>query len=192
MTTTANHLKPGLVIKWNGNLYKVLDMEFRGTGKSAKMVQTKLHDIVKDTNLDHRFDGSEKIEDIHLDHADYQYLYNDEDMYFFMEPKSFEQISINAKIIGPAKDFLKPETMIKIEFYEGNPVNVALPESLELEVTTAPPPIKEQGTTTYKEVTLENGMKILVPQFIVEGDKIRVDWARKKYVDRVKEEKGKK
>ena len=186
MPVAASKLKVGSVIKWNGTLYKVLETEFRGTGKSAKMVQTKLHDIAKNNNIDHRFGGDEKIEDIMLDHTDYQYLYNDEDLHYFMDPATFEQISLNSSLIGKAAAYLKPESTIKLEFYEGQPVNVVLPEFLELKVTAAPPQIKEQGMSTFKEVTLENGVNILVPQFIAEGETIRVDWAHNKYVDRVK------
>ncbi|MBU0579610.1 MAG: elongation factor P [Candidatus Margulisbacteria bacterium] len=189
MTISANKLKPGIIIKWNNALYKVLETEFRGTGKSAKMVQTKLHDIIKNLNTDHRFNGDEKVEDIKLDREDYQYLYRDGNLFFFMNPTNFEQISLNAEVIGKAAEFLKEETIIQIEFYEDKPVNIALPEFLELKVTTAPPALKDSGTTTYKEITLENGIKILAPQFIEEGATVRVDWAHQKYVDRVKEEK---
>jgi elongation factor P len=188
MTIQANKLKPGLVIKWQGTVYKVMDTEMRGTGKSSKMCQSKLHDIANNTNIEHRFDGAEKLDDIHLEQKDYQYLYNDENLYYFMDPETFEQLSIDEEVIGKIVNFLKPETMIKLEFYEGKPINVIPPEFVILEVVTAPPSIKDSNSTTDKEVELENGIKILAPQFSKEGDKVRVDWAHSKYVDRVKEE----
>jgi elongation factor P len=192
MAITASKLKSGSVIKWNNTLYKVLETEFRGTGKSAKMVQTKLRDIAKSNNLEHRFDADEKVEEADLDKKDLQYSYNDGGVYYFMDPVSFEQVPVDAEVLGSAAPFLKEETLIQVELYNEKVVSVVLPEFLELKVTTAPSPLRgDGGNSAFKEVTLENGVSILAPQFIKEGDRIRVDWAHKKYVDRVKEEKTK-
>ncbi len=92
-------------------------------------------------------------------------------------------------MLGPAVNYLQPESIIELELYEGSIVNVALPEFMELKITSAPAPKKESGVTTFKEATLENGVTVLVPQFIKEGDRVRIDWAHNKYVDRVKEDK---
>ena len=189
MPITASKLRFGQVIKLNGNLYKVIAFEFRGTGKSAKMVQAKLHDIGKNINIDHRFDMDEKIEDIELDKNKYQFLYSDQGQYYFMDPVSFEQISVSRDMLGNAANYLQPETVIELELYNGNIVNVVLPEFIELRITAAPPGGKSGGDNTFKEVTLENGVVILAPHFIKEGDVVRVDWAHSKYMDRVKEEK---
>ncbi len=89
MPITASKLRVGSVIKFNNELYKVAEFEFRGTGKSAKMIQAKLHDIQKNINIDHRFDVDEKLENVELEHSKYQYLYNDQDLYYFMDPVSF-------------------------------------------------------------------------------------------------------
>lgn len=189
MPITASKLRVGSVIKLNNSLYKVIEFEFRGTGKSAKMIQAKLHDIAKNINIDHRFDMDEKIEDIELDKKKYQYLYDEQELYWFMDPESFEQISVNKNLLGQAAKYLKPETIIELEFYQGNIINVALPEFIEIKVTAAPAGSKGSGDATFKEVTLENGITILAPHFIREGDTLRVDWAHNKYIDRVKEEK---
>ncbi len=187
MPITASKLKPGTVIKWGNSLFKVLETEFRGTGKSSKMVQSKLYDMTKNNSVEHRFGADEKVEDVDLDKKDLQYLYNDEGLYYFMDPVSFEQMSVNGEVLGGAAPYIKPETAIQVELYEGKIVNVVLPEFIEAKVTSAPPASKDTGSS--KEVELENGLKILVPQFIKEGDAIRVDWTSNKYVDRVKEVK---
>ncbi len=190
MPITASKLKSGVVIQWNGGLFKVLETEFRGTGKSGKMIQAKMHDLAKDSNVDHRFDADEKLENIDLDKQDLQFLYSDEGVYYFMDPKSCEQVFVNESLLGNAAPYLKPESMIQVELFNEKIVNVVLPEFMEVKVVTAPPAIRESGSVTLKEVTLENGVALLVPQFIREGDTIRVDWANKKYVDRVKDEKN--
>jgi len=191
MPITASKLKPGVVIKWNDALYKVLETEFRGTGKSGKMVQSKLKDLTKNSSVDHRFNADEKLEEVDLDKKDLQFLYSDDGVFNFMDPVSFEQIAVNEDILGLAAPFLKAETMIQLELYNEKVVSVVLPEFLEEKVVTTPPAIRESGSSTSKEVTLENGVTVLVPQFIKEGDIIRVDWAHRKYVDRVKDEKAK-
>ncbi len=184
MTITGNKIRNGQVIKMNGGLFKVLDFESRGTGKSSKFLQTKLRDLTRNVTIDYRFGMDDKIEDVELENNKYQYLYNEQDTYYFMDPVTFDQITVNKDLLGLAANYIKPETIIELESHDGNIVSVALPEFLELKVTSAPGGSKG-GNASFKEVTLENGISLLAPHFINEGDTVRVDWAHNKYVDRV-------
>jgi elongation factor P len=103
-----------------------------------------------------------------------------------MNPETFEQIALPTEAIGDYEKFLQPNMRIPVEFYEGNPINIVFPEAVELTVVTAPPGLHEHETSTFKTVTLENGMEVLAPQFIKEGDILRIETATAKYLERVR------
>jgi len=185
----ASDLKKDGFIKFNGHINKALSvMHHAGTGKQGPVTHAKLKDLTTGTVADHRFHPLDKLEDVDLEKKVMEFLYCDDNSCFFMDPVSFEQFSVEKKSIGNSVNFLLPNTRLPIEFYEGNAVNVAMPEYIDLKVTSAPAGIKAQDST-MKEVELENGMKALVPQFITEGEHVRLEIETGKYLERVKEKK---
>jgi elongation factor P len=185
----ASEVRAGATLKINGELYRVIDATLHvGGGKMGTTVVVKMRQMATGHVREHRFDPTEKVEDAPLDRQTMEYLYTDGDAFYFMSPETFEQVSLPKEIIGHLEKFLRPNMQIPLEFYEGNPVNILFPEAVELKVVTTPPGKHEHDMTTPKPATLENGMEVLVPQFIKEGDLVRVDVATGKYLERVKAE----
>lgn len=145
----------------------------------------KLRNLSTGTVVERRYRPDEKLEVVELDRQRLEYLYQDGEHYVFMNPDNFEQTPIHTDLLGDGLRFLKENLEVTGLFFEGRPLVVQFPEWVDLQVITSPPPLHDQETSTYKEVTLENGMEILVPPFIKEGDRVRVNVETAKYVERV-------
>jgi elongation factor P len=183
----ASQLRPGMVIKVGEDVFKVVESTYHvGQGKMPGSVHSKARHVVKGTLKELRFRPEERLEEIQLEKREMEFLYSDADSATFMNPTTFDQVSIPLEAIGGAAKFLKPEMKVPVEFVEGQPVNIAFPETVEIKVATTAQPIHQQQENTFKYATLENGMEILVPQFIKTGDLVRINVATGKYVDRVR------
>ena len=188
----ATDLRAGMVIKIDDEPYYVAAADYHiGQGKMPGSVHARLRDILKGTTKDLRFRPDERLEETALEKQQMEFLYSDADSATFMNPQSFEQLSIPLETIGPGHTFLKTEMEVSIEFYNGRPVNVLLPEMVELAVETTVPPIHQQQDSTFKPATLENGMELTVPQFIAPGEVVRIEVATGKYVERLRKDSRK-
>ncbi len=182
-------LKGGVVLRHEGQLFKVLSAEYHaGGGKMGGVVHTKLKNVLTGTFWEHRFRPDEKLEDVALDRNTMEFLYQDGDDFIFMDPKSFEQMSVPKHVIGPVEKFLKSEMQIPVEFFEGRPVSIVFPQSVELKVATTSQPVHNQQENVMKTAVLENGMEVLVPQFIRPGEDVRIDVETGKYLERARHE----
>lgn len=183
----ASQLRPAIVLKIGEELFKVIESTYHvGQGKMPGSVHTKLRNVLKSTFKELRFRPEERLEDTQLEKQEMEFLYSDADSATFMNPKTYDQVSIPLEAIGAAAQFLQPEMKVPVEFYEGQPVSIVFPEVVEVKVQTTAQPVHQQQDNTYKSASLENGMEILVPQFIKPGETVRVEVNTGKYVDRVR------
>ncbi len=183
----ASQLRSGTVLRIGDDLLKVIEATHHvGQGKMPGSVHAKLQHVLKGSFKELRFRPEEKLEDTVLEKREMEFLYSDADSATFMDPNTYDQISIPLESIGAAQKFLKPEMMIPVEFYEGNPVSIVFPDIVEMKIDTTADPIHQQQDNTYKYATLENGLEVMVPQFIKPGEVIRIEVASGKYVDRVR------
>ena len=183
----ASQLRPGVVLKIGEDLFKVTESAYHlGQGKMPGSVHTKLISVEKGAFKELRFRPEERLEDVQLENREMEFLFSDAESATFMDPKTFEQVSIPLEAIGVSHKFLKPEMMIPVEFYEGRPVSLVFPPSVELKVESTAEPVHQQQDNTYKPATLENGLEVMVPQFIKPGETVRVEVATGKYLDRVR------
>jgi len=188
----ASELKPGMVIRSEGQVYKVLDVESKaGAAKMGGVVKVTLSNLHSARMLEQHFRPQERLEDLELERHNMEFLYSGDDSSTFMNPVTFEQVEIASEMMGPAEKFLQPEMELPVEFFEGKPVNVVLPQIVEARVETTAPPIHAQQDSAFKEATLENGVEIRVPLFIGPGETVRVEVKTGRYVDRVRAEKKK-
>lgn len=189
----ASEIRTGAVIRLDNQLYKVVDADTHSGGaRAGTIVHMKLHSLSTGTITERRFPPLEKVDALSLDRVKMQYLYSKGDSFTFMNPKTYDQIDISRQIIGRVADFLKENDEAEIEFFEEKPLSVIYHEIVELKVSTTGEGIRGQSDSTFKEAELENGIKLLVPQFIVEGDMIRVTVETGKYLARVSKEEQKK
>lgn len=183
----ATNVRAGMVIRFEGALCRVLDAQYHaGGGKLAGTVHAKLEQLGRGTVIERRFRPDERLERVELERALWQYLYVDGDQCYFMNPDSFEQISIARAALGSGAHFLQPDMSVSIESYDGRPVNVELPESVELKIASTGQAEHQRETNAMKSATLDNGMEILVPMFIKAGDRVRVDTATGRYLERAR------
>jgi elongation factor P len=183
----ASQLRPGAVLKFGEDLLKVIESTFHiGQGKMPGSVHTKLRNIRKGTFKELRWRPEERLEDVQLEKRDMEFLYSDADSVTFMDPTTFDQVSVPLESIGAAEKYLKPEMRVPVEFYGGEPVSIIFPAMVEVKVETTAPAAHQQQDNTFKYATLENGVETMVPQFIKPGEVVRIEVATGKYVDRVR------
>jgi elongation factor P len=185
----ASQLRPGMLLRVGDDLLKVVDSTFHvGQGKMPGSVHTKLRHIRKGTFKELRWRPEERLEDVQLEKQDMEFLYSDADSASFMNPETFDQVSIPLEAIGAAARFLRPEMKVPVEFYHGLPVSIIFPEIVEVKVESTAAPTHTGQDNTFKYATLENGLEAMVPQFIKTGEIVRIEVATGKYVDRVRGE----
>ncbi len=182
----VSDVKEGFVVNFEGRLHKVLEVvRHAGGGQMHGFIELRLKDVRFGHVADRRFKQTDKLETVSLTKKQMEYLYHDAENLVFMDPESFEQVSIPKTGIGDALKFFKEGAMVTVELLGEEPLGVLLPKVVELKVTMTGPGIKEGQDNTMKPATLENGSEILVPQFVETGDTVRVDTEKSKYVDRV-------
>ncbi|HOK57021.1 MAG TPA: elongation factor P [bacterium] len=182
----ASELREGMIIKREGKLYKVIEAETKArTAQFSSYTHLKLQDLKTGHVHDLRLSPDEKIENVDIEEIEMEYSYADGDNFYFIHPETFEIIELPGYTIGDFKRYMKEGVKLKIQVYEGNPVSVVIPEFVDLKVVTTGEGIKGGTDSTWKSATLENGMEILVPQFIKEGDIVRVSTKTNQYLERV-------
>ncbi len=181
-------MNKGQTVKVDDTLYMVVDYQHVKLGKGGAVYQTKLKSLADGSTRDIRLRAEETIEEAYLDKRNYEYLYSDSSGHVLMDLENYEQIILNDDAFGEGPKYLKPNEQLQVSMYEGKPVVVTLPNTVDLEVTDTAPEIKgATATNQFKPATLETGLEIQVPPFIKVGEKIRVDTRSGEYVTRVKE-----
>ena len=182
----ANDLRPGMVIEHNGELFSIHKAEHRTPGNLRAFVQARMRNLRTGAIADHRFRSTDEVERAMIDETEMQYLYADGDSYVFMNTENFEQLHLHKDVVGDRAQYLVPEVMLKVEFYEGRPIDVQLPPTVDLRVVETEPGIKGgSATNVMKPAKLETGLVVGVPPFIGAGETIRVDTSEGTYLERV-------
>lgn len=188
MASTSD-IRKGLCIKYNHDIFKIIEFLHVKPGKGPAFVRTKLKSVTTGKVIDNTFSAGHKIDDVRVETRSYQYLYADGDTYHFMNTSDYNQISLQKKSLD-APDLLKEGVVVTILFNteDSMPLSVDMPASVVLEVTHAEPGVKgNTATNATKPATVETGAKVNVPLFINEGDKIKVDTEKGNYMERVKD-----
>lgn len=182
----ANDLRRGTTFEMDGELYKVVEYQHSFIGRGSANVRVKMRNLRTGTTIDRTFAPDERINDVRLELREVQYLYNDGTIYYFMDTETYEQPALPADILGDAVDYLTENMTLQISTYEGEPIDIVLPITVELKVIEAPPGFAgDTATGATKQVTLETGLKVTTPLFVEEGDIIRVDTRTGAYLTRV-------
>ena len=182
----ATRLRKGNLIKLDGNLYRVLDLHHLTQGNKRAHIQCRLRDIRTTRLADHKFRAEEDVERAVLDEVEMQYLYKDGDIFYFMDTSSYEQVHLMQETLGDQALYLLPEALIKVDMYDGQPVGVELPATVDLKVIDAVPGIKgATASAQIKPATLETGLVVNVPAFVNTGDVVRINTETGEYQSRV-------
>jgi len=182
----VNELRKGVTFDLDGVLYKVLDYEHHKPGRGKATIRVKARNLRTGTTLEKTFNSGDRVQDVRLDYHNVQYLYTDGELYHFMDLDTYEQPAVSREILGDAADFLKENLEVKLTFYQGEPLDVELPTSVDLLVTQADVAVRgDTATGVTKKVTTETGFQVSVPNFVEAGDTIRVDTRTGNYVTRV-------
>jgi elongation factor P len=183
----ATQMKRGMCIKHDNDLYRVVATQHITPGNWRGMVQAKIRHLKTGSIMEHRFRSDDRIERAILDETEMEFLYQDGDMYHFMNNETFEQIALSAEVLGDAVPYLFPNIKLKIEMYEGRPVGIELPLTVELKVVETEPAIKGASVSNQsKPAKMETGLMVQVPPFIAEGDVIKIDTGSGAYIERAK------
>jgi len=187
MKLKATQLRKGMIIIYNNELHVLTDVSHFTPGKGQAGVQTKMKNVKTGNNAENRFRSDENVEKASLETRKMEYLYNDNDDFYFMDQETYDQIPINKEMLGNSRLYMLPNIVVEVSFYENEPLGIELPNSVDLEVTETEPVMKTATiTSSYKPATLETGLQIQVPQFVSEGDVIRIDTRDGKYLERAK------
>ena len=186
MKISGNEIKPGMLLEHKDDLWEVLKTQHVKPGKGGAFNQVEMKSVNKGTKLNERFRSSDDVEKASIDEVNFNYLYEDEAEYYFINQKTFEQINIKKKIIGEKGRFLKEELEVKISFHEENPITIELPKQVNCKVESTDAALKGQTvSSSYKPAILDNGVKIQVPPFIESGDDIIVDTRSIEYIKKL-------
>ena len=182
----ATQLRPGMIIKHEGDLHVVYSVDHRTPGNKRGSMQTKMRNLRSGSMVDYRFRAEEAIEKVVVDEIEFEYLYSDGDGHHFMNIENYEQLQLGDDIVGDTKDFLIPNLPVKIEYYDGKPIGVLLPDTVDLTVVETEPSIqKATASAVMKPAKLETGLVVNVPPFVGNGDRIKVDTSEARYIQRV-------
>jgi elongation factor P len=182
---SATQLRPGMVIKFNNELYSVFSVNHRTPGNLRGFVQVRMRSLRSGSMTEHRFSSEDRVEKALLEEHEMQYLYDDGEYYYFMNTEDFEQMHLMKDLLGDATQYLIPQLMVKVEFYEGKAISVELPATVDLTVLETEPGMKGATVSNVtKPAKLETGLVVQVPSFITAGEKIRVNTAEGTYQER--------
>jgi elongation factor P len=189
MLIPATQLRVGMLINYQNDLYRIMAVTHITPGNWRGMVQTKMRSVRSGTQTENRFRSEDKVDRVTLDQQEMEYLYGDGEGHHFMNTESFEQIALDAEWLGDAVSYLLPNMRVTVDFYEGKPIGVALPKSVDLRVTDTAPGLKTATVTNVlKPATTETGLIVPVPNFVNVDDVIKVDTESGSYLSRVKAE----
>jgi elongation factor P len=182
----ATQLKKGMCIRHDNELYRVVEAQHKTPGNLRGFVQAKIRSLRTGALNEHRFRSVDMVERAVMDQSEMEFLYHDGDLYHFMDSETFEQVALSSEVLGDAVDYLIPNIKLKVELYEGRPMGIELPQTVDLRVVETEPGIKGASVSNLgKPATLETGIVVQVPVFVNEGELIRVDTATRSYVERV-------
>ena len=186
MKINAGEIRVGMLLEHKDDLWQVLKTQHVKPGKGGAFAQVEMKSVNRNTKLNERFRSSEAVEKASLDENKYNFLYEDESNFFFMEPKSFEQIEIKKEIIGEKGKLLSENLEVSVSFYKESPILVDLPKQVTCKIETTDAALKGQTvSSSYKPATLDNGLNIQVPPFIESGDNIILDTRNLEYVKKI-------
>tara|TARA_B100001121_G_scaffold210043_1_gene183911 strand:- start:370 stop:930 length:561 start_codon:yes stop_codon:yes gene_type:complete len=186
MKISANEIRVGMLIEYKNDLWEVLKTQHVKPGKGGAFAQIEMKSLNKDTKINERFRSSETVEKASVEEIKFNYSFQDEDNYYFINPKSFEQVEIKKSIIRDKGKLLSENLEVNISFYEEKPFNISLPNQINVNIETTDVALKGQTvSSSYKPAVLENGIKIQVPPFIESGDEIVIDTRTMEYVKKV-------
>ena len=186
MKLYASEIRVGMLIEYKNDLWQVLKTQHVKPGKGGAFAQVEMKSVNKNTKLNERFRSSESVEKASLDEKKFNYLYEDETDYHFMDPKSYEQINIKKEVVGNKGKMLAENLEVSISFYNEEPLTVDLPNHVTCIIETTDVALKGQTvSSSYKPATLDNGINIQVPPFIDSGDKIIVDTRTMEYIKKI-------
>lgn len=182
----VNDLRKGVTFELDGNLYKVLEYSHHKPGRGNATIRIKARDLRSGATLEKTFTSGDRVQDMRLDYHNVQYLYNDGEFYYFMDLETYEQPSVPKKLVADSAQWLKEQMEVKLTFYKNEPIDIELPNAVDLKVVQAEAAVRgDTATGVTKKVTVETGALVEVPQFVNEGDIIRVDTRTGTYVTRV-------
>ncbi len=186
MKIYASEIRVGMLIEYKNDLWQVLKIQHVKPGKGGAFAQVEMKSLNKNTKLNERFRSSESVEKASLDETKFNYLYDDETDYYFMNPKSFEQINIKKEVVGEKGKMLTENIEVNISFYNEKPLSIELPNQVICSVANTDVALKGQTvSSSYKPATLNNGINIQVPPFIESDDKIIVDTRTLEYIKKI-------
>jgi elongation factor P len=182
---SATQLRPGMVVKFNNELYSVFSMSHRTPGNLRGFVQVRMRSLRSGSMMEHRFSSEDKVEKAIMDEQEMEFLYDDGEYYYFMNTDNYEQMHLTKDLLGDAVNYLIPQLKVAVEFYEGKPMSVELPASVDLMVVETEPGLKGATVSNVtKPAKMETGLIVQVPAFITEGEKIRVNTSEGTYQER--------
>src|SRR6202161_1166730 len=182
---SATQLRPGMVIKFNNELYTVFSMTHRTPGNLLGFVQAKMRSLRTGSMTEHRFSSEDKVEKAQLDEHEMEYLYDDGEYYYFMNTENYEQMHLTKELLGDATDYLIPQLKVSVEFYEGKPISVELPATVDMTVVETEPGLKGATVSNVtKPAKMETGLVVQVPPFISEGERVPLNTSEGTYQER--------
>jgi elongation factor P len=182
----VNELRKGVTFELDGNLLKVLDYSHNKTGRGNANIKVKARNLLTGSIIERTFSSGQSVQDVSLDFSNVSYLYNDGDLYYFMDNVTFEQPGINKESLGDSTQYLKEGMEVKLTFYKGEAIDVEIPTSVDLKVVEADMAIRgDTATGVTKKVTTETGIQVQCPNFVNVGDTIKVDTRTGEYLTRV-------
>ena len=186
MKINASEIRVGMLLEYKNDLWQVLKTQHVKPGKGGAFAQVEMKSLNKNTKLNERFRSSETIEKAAVEEENFNFLYKDENNYFFMNPKSFDQIEIKKNIIGEKGKLLTENLEVTISFNNGSPISVNLPNQVKCKIEITDAALKGQtASASYKPATLDNGLNIQVPPFIESGDIILIDTRNLEYIKKI-------
>jgi elongation factor P len=186
MKINASEIRVGMLLEYKNDLWQVLKTQHVKPGKGGAFAQIEMKSVSKNTKLNERFRSSENVEKASLEETNYNFLYDDENNYFFMEQKSFEQIEIKKNLVGDKGKLLTENLEVKVSFYDGKPISVDLPNQVICKIKTTDVALKGQTvSSSYKPATLDNGLNIQVPPFIESEDEVIIDTRNLEYIKKI-------
>ncbi|MFI5397767.1 MAG: elongation factor P [Candidatus Binatia bacterium] len=187
MLIPATQLRAGMIVKYQNDLFRLMNVVHITPGNWRGMVQTKLRNLRSGTQTENRFRSEDKVERVTFEQHEMEFLYQSDEEYHFMNTENYEQIVLDAEALGDAVNYLTPNLRVQVEFYEGKPMGVTLPKNVDLKVTHTDPALRGATVTNVlKPATVESGAIVQVPGFVAVGDVIRVDTESGAYLSRAK------
>ena len=184
---TAGDFRNGVTFEMDGNVYSIIEFQHVKPGKGAAFVRTKIRNVISGAVTEKTFNPNDKYPTAFIERKDMEYLYNDGDLYYFMDSETYEQLPISPNVLGDNFRFVKENMVCKVLSYKGNVFGIEPPNFVELQVTETEPGVKgDTATNVTKPATLETGAEIKVPLFLEEGERIKIDTRTGEYLERAK------